>query len=232
MLRDVSRCCSASLRAVTSRRIRMNWSGPKSPSCDGSMCKAVLRIESQRVLFSASSVTSCSSSRAIAALRTVLDWAGNCSSNETGIGRDAKQPSGLGIHKNDAVICVDHNHAARQGIQNALQRCPNVLVFRQARGESCIPLFEFASQPRDFALKLAVRSLHPAGRGHERIEGLRQRAFGGARRRNHWSVMRSRQHMPTCSATRMPNRSNSQENAEVTGEPRTEIRNCLVKTVD
>ena len=37
-----------------------------------------------------------------------------------GISRDTQQTSSLGIDKNDAIIGVDHNHAARQGVQNAL----------------------------------------------------------------------------------------------------------------
>ncbi len=168
-----------------------------------------------RRLFSRPRVTSCSSSRAIAAFQDRLeDGPETVPATRPSSVATPSRTSSLGVHKNDAVICVDDNHAARQRIQNALQRCTNLLVFRQARGESCVSLFEFASQPRDFALKLAVGSFHPASRRHERIERLRQRAVGRARRRNHWSMMRSRQHMPTCSATRMPKFSNSKKNAE------------------
>src|SRR5690242_8890986 len=83
-----------------------------------------------------------------------------------------------------------------------------MFVFSQAEGECCVPLFEFAAQSRDLALKLAIRRLHASGRGHERVESLCQRALCDAWRQNHWSVMRSRQHLPTCNAKRMPNGSN------------------------
>ena len=49
MLRDASRCCSASLRAVTSRRIRTYWFGIECPFVqNGSVCRVVLRIDRQR----------------------------------------------------------------------------------------------------------------------------------------------------------------------------------------
>ena len=58
------------------------------------------------------------------------------------------------------------------------------LVLRQALGEGGVPFFEFASQSRDFALQLTVGGFHPVSRGHECLEGLRQRAFDGAGRQD------------------------------------------------
>ena len=59
------------------------------------------------------------------------------------------------------ALCLEYHYPARQGVEYLAQHNPHALVFRNARSQGLIALFQLPAQLRNFTVQLPVRILKP-----------------------------------------------------------------------
>lgn len=124
------------------------------------------------------------------------------------VARKVEQDSRLRVQAHDSFLFrLQYDDAARQRIQNLLQRDPHAFVLGHAASQRAIAFFQLHAQLGDFIVQLAMCALQPVGRRNESAEGIGQVILGDARigcDAVHWTQMRARQHLPTWNARPLP----------------------------